>query len=237
MVDSIKYPRTFHHVLSPGIHSDDKIVDDLSVIKKTEIIIMEKLDGENTTMTNKIFHARSLDSPYNFTRAFIKQLHDIIKYDIPENWRLCGENVSYYHSIEYDNLESFFYLFGIWNDKNENLSWDIVKEWAEILDLATPREFYRGPYDEKIVKDIIKDIEKYNLNNKKNQIEGFVARNVDSFHYDDFTKNVFKWVRNGHVQPSANGKEEHWLKRTYENKVADPYNIKPKILSYNNLKI
>ena len=54
----------------------------------------------------------------------------------------------------YDDLESYFYLFSIWNDKNECLSWDETLEWANILDLATPKVFYRGVYDEKVLKEV-----------------------------------------------------------------------------------
>jgi len=36
--------------------------------------------------------------------------------------------------------------------------------------------------------------------------EGFVIRNVELFHYDDFNKNVGKWVRARHVQSS-----NHWM--------------------------
>jgi hypothetical protein len=39
--------------------------------------------------------------------------------------------------------------------------------------------------------------------------EGFVVRNADRFHYDQFNYNVVKYVRKGHVQT-----DKHW--RTQE---------------------
>jgi RNA ligase len=219
-----KYPRTYHLDFSPGLHSDDKVIDSLANFIGKEVVVSEKMDGENTTLGTDYFHARSLDSPYNFTRSWIKQLHTILANDIPPNWRFCGENVAYYHSIEYDKLDSFFYLFSIWDDKNKCLSWDDMTEWANILDLALPTVFYRGVFDEKKLKEIAKELD-------TTKIEGFTVRLADSFHYDDFSKSLTKWVREGHVQPSADGQEEHWLKRTYPNKVADPTMVKPYYMS------
>lgn len=36
--------------------------------------------------------------------------------------------------------------------------------------------------------------------------EGFVVRNFESFHYDDFSTNVGKWVRPKHVTT-----DQHWM--------------------------
>ena len=43
---------------------------------------------------------------------------------------------------------------------------------------------------------------KLNLDNH----EGYVIRNINAFHFDDFQKNVAKWVRPHHVQTDA-----HWM--------------------------
>jgi ATP-dependent RNA circularization protein (DNA/RNA ligase family) len=214
-----KYPRTFHLPFSPGVQSDDKVIQDLSSFDNEEVVITEKMDGENTTIYFDHFHARSLDSPYNFTRAWIKRLQAGIGHDIPKGWRLCGENVSYVHSIEYRELESFFYLFSIWNEKNECLSWDDTIQWAELLDLAMPKTFYRGPFDLQKIKEIAKTL-------NTETIEGFTVRKTKSFAYDDFSKNLIKWVREGHVTT-----DEHWLKNTYPNQVLDPFHVKPSFLS------
>lgn len=229
----LKYPRTYHLNFSEGIHSDDKVIETLDYLKGKEVIVSEKLDGENTTLATEYFHARSLDSPYNFTRSWVKQLHTIISNEIPEGWRFCGENVAYYHSINYKNLDSFFYLFSIWTDKNVCLSWDDMVEWADVLDLAVPKVLYRDVFDEKKLAEIAKNLD-------TTTTEGFTVRIADSFKYEDFSKSLTKWVRKGHVQPSADGKEEHWLKRTYPNQLADPTNVKPYYMSQqkaNKLKI
>lgn len=211
-----KYPRTFHLSWSNPT-SDDKIIQDLSIFHGKEIVVTEKLDGENTTIyPDGYLHARSIDSRHNFTRDWAKRMASVLRFNIPKNQRFVFENVSYYHSIEYNDLESFLYLLSIWTDDNICINYDAVLKYAEILDLATPKIFYRGIFNENILKDITKSLD-------LNKVEGFVFRNVDEFHFNDFSNNVGKFVREGHIQNT----EEHWLKNTYPNKLSKTKNIKP----------
>lgn len=223
-MDRIKYPRTYHLPFSKGLQSDDKLIESLDSFIGQEVIASMKMDGENTTLTSKFMHAKSVDSPHNYTRDWVKKLQSIICHDIPEDWRFCGENVAYYHSIEYKNLESYFYLFSIWNEKNECLSWDDMMVWADVLDLATPEVLYRGIFDEKKLQNLANNMD-------VTQNEGFTVRLARGFHYDDFATSLTKFVREGHVQPDnpddPNGGASHWLTRTYPNQLADPTLVKP----------
>lgn len=223
-MDRIKYPRTYHLPFSKGLQSDDKLIETLDSFIGQEVVASIKMDGENTTLTRDFMHARSVDSPHNYTRDWVKKMHSIVCHEIPENWRFCGENVAYYHSIEYNNLESYFYLFSIWNEKNECLSWDDMMIWADVLDLATPEVVYRGIFDEKKLQEIAN-----NMDVTKN--EGFTVRLARGFHYDEFPTCLTKFVREGHVQPDKpddpNAVTSHWLTRTYPNKLADPSLVKP----------
>lgn len=117
-----KYPRTFHLPWSEGATQDDKITNDLSLFEK-EIVVTIKMDGENTTCYSDYIHARSLDSRNHVSRNWVKAFHATFKHNIPIGWRICGENLFAQHSIRYDNLESYFYLFSIWDDNNNCLNW------------------------------------------------------------------------------------------------------------------
>lgn len=75
------------------------------------------MDGENTTMMKNYIYARSLDSNNHQSRNWVKGLWGEISYKIPENWRICGENMYAKHSIEYNNLESYFLVYSIWDEK------------------------------------------------------------------------------------------------------------------------
>ncbi len=197
MKQRYKYPRTPHLPWSPGFTDDDIRKKGVTFFKGKDIVVTEKMDGENTTMYNDYIHARSIDSRTHSSRNWVKQLHGRICYEIPEGWRFCGENVYAEHSIKYNDLESYFILFSIWNDQNECLSWEETLEWAEALSLATPKMLYQGSWNEEIVRNISID---------EKTVEGYVVRNADSFHFDDFQQNISKWVRPNHVQS-----DEHWM--------------------------
>jgi hypothetical protein len=227
--EPLKYPRTYHLPWSEGVHSDDKLVKNTHVFEGMEIVVTEKMDGESTSMYRDYMHARSVSSAHNFTRDWAKKMHSILSHDIPEGYIFSFENLAYVHSIEYDSLESFCYLLSIWKEDGYCLSYDEQCQWAEILELAQPKVLYRGPYDAKILQKLSKDMDLENM-------EGYVIRNTDSFHRNDFGKNVAKFVRKDHVQPNhavddTNAEVEHWLKNTYPNRLADPTFVKPSYMA------
>ncbi len=192
-----KYPRTPHLPWSPGADADDVILWATEAFAGLEVVVTEKMDGENTTMYADHIHARSLDSRHHPSRDWVKRLHGRIAHQIPPRWRLCGENLYARHSVAYDELDSYFYLFSIWNEHNECLDWDETREWAALLGLVTPHEFYRGEWDDELVQSIEVDTD---------VVEGYVARTVAGFGYADFQQHIAKWVRKNHVQT-----DEHWM--------------------------
>lgn len=113
-----------HLPWSRGYTDDDKILRNTDHFTGQEVVITEKMDGENTTMYPGFIHARSLDSKDHPSRHYVKTLHGGIKYLIPEGYRLCGENVYAKHSLLYSALPSYFMLFSVWNELNVCLSWD-----------------------------------------------------------------------------------------------------------------
>ncbi len=120
-----KYPRTPHLPWSSGATSDDVRIVDLAGFEGRRVVVTEKLDGENTSLYRDGMHARSIDSRHHPSRDWVKGLQARIGYEIPDGWRLCGENMYARHSVAYDDLESFFYLFSVWNGRDECLA-----QWA-----------------------------------------------------------------------------------------------------------
>ncbi|MGE3799937.1 MAG: RNA ligase family protein [Candidatus Kapaibacterium sp.] len=196
-IDRFKYPRTPHLPWSPGVSEDDIRVADVKMFVGKDVVVTEKMDGENTTMYTDYIHARSIDGRSHPSRNHVKQLHATIAHLIPMGWRLCGENLYAQHSIIYKNLRSYFYLFSVWDEKNNSLSWDEVVEWGQLFSLELPRVLYRGIWDQELVQSIEVD---------PVHMEGYVVRNAESFAYGDFIRNIAKWVRKDHVQT-----DEHWM--------------------------
>ena len=211
-VDYIKYPRTYHLPWSCSITKDDRIMPSTKFFVGQEIIILEKMDGENTTMYTNYIHSRSITSGNHISRNWIKNFHAKFAYEIPDNYRICGENLHYKKSISYNKLTNFFLGFSIWN-KNICLSWDETIEWFALLDINYVPIIYRGIYDEELIK---------NLPIKKNICEGYVIRVTDSFLLKDFKFKVGKYVRKNHVVT-----HNHWMR----NKLIKN-NIKKEIKKY-----
>lgn len=194
-----KYPRTPHLPWSPGWSDDDIFHSSASLqFEHHEVVITEKMDGENTTMYDTYIHARSLDSRHHDSRSWVKNLHHSIKHLIPKGWRICGENLYAKHALHYTNLTSYFMVFAIFDDHDTMLSFEDTLEWCELLSLDHVPVLYRGPWDTALVR---------NINVDTNTSEGYVVRLASAFSCEDFSTSVAKWVRKGHVQAD----QTHWM--------------------------
>jgi len=211
----VRYPRTFHLPWSPGKTSDDRTMDDPDeAFGGAEVVVTEKADGECSTLYRDYLHARSLDYAPHPSRDRVRALHGAIAHEIPEGWRICGENVYAVHSIAYDALPAHFLVFSIWNERNECLSWDETVTWAELLGLHTVPVISRGLWNEEHVR-LSDDVSTSALGGER---EGYVVRLAASFHYRAFRRSVAKYVRKGHVQT-----DDHWkTNAVVPNKLREP---------------
>ena len=66
----------------------------------------------------------------------IKQLAAEISYILPRTIQLFGENMFGIHSIEYNDLEAYFYAFAALREGKEWVSWEHVVELA--MDAGVP---------------------------------------------------------------------------------------------------
>jgi hypothetical protein len=192
--DYCKYPRTWHLPWSPGATDDDRILTDLSGLEGEEVVVTEKMDGENTSLYTDYYHARSLDSNSHPSQSWARAFHAKMGWQIPVGWRVCAENLYARHSIEYTNLSSYLLVFSIWDQTNRCLSWDETVEWCGLLDLKHVPVIYRGPWN----KDKIRECH-------QKDSEGYVVRVARSFNFGEFRRVVGKFVRAGHVQTT-----HHW---------------------------
>ncbi|MET9700524.1 RNA ligase family protein [Streptomyces sp. NPDC006529] len=196
------YPRTPHVPWSPGATPDDIRTGDLSGmpgLAGREVVVTEKLDGENTSIYTDGLHARSLDSAHHPSRAWVKALQGRIGPRIPAGWRICGENLYARHSLAYEALDSWFYGFSVW-DGDRCLDWDRTVRFLTGLGVPVPRVLWRGVLDapaERALRRLKLDTSRH---------EGYVVRSVEGFDRAAFARHVAKWVRGGHVQTGT-----HWM--------------------------
>lgn len=205
MIEPRKYPSTPHVSWSPEDHRDDSFHDDMSFFEGKEVVITEKMDGENfTCYSDGRWHARSLETPYHPTRTYASKFASEVSHKLPEGWRICGENLYGTHSIKYDNLRSYVQVFSIWNAENEALSWDETQAWCELLDVKHVPVLWRGRYSEEMIKREFFHEALCDLQGR--EVEGYVMRTVEGFFFADFALHNAKFVRPDHVQT-----DEHWL--------------------------
>jgi len=200
MAIRVKYPRTPHLPWSPGIGEDDILLDSLQALEKLgDVVVTEKLDGENTTLYRDYLHARSIDGASHVSRNWLKRFHSAMGYKIPPDMRLCGENMFARHSIFYDALSSYFYVFAIFENE-VCLSWDDTVAWCKNLELALAPILYRGPWNEAQIRLCWRNVSYYG-----SEQEGYVVRNAAAFRFADFKNHVAKYVRADHVRTT-----KHW---------------------------
>lgn len=208
--DRVKYPRTLHLPWSPGRTKDDRVHSSLRYWMGKELVVTEKMDGENTTVySDGYIHARSVDSKNHRSRDRLRADIQNWAYDLPRGWRACGENLTAVHSIQYRDLPDRFLLFSIW-DGNRCLGWDETVEWAELLGLSTPRVIWRGvPESEDELKRELTAA--WKELGGEDESEGYVVRLAESFAIRDFHRALGKFVRSNHVTSA-----QHWMHRPYE---------------------
>ena len=139
-----------------------------------------------------------------------------IKNQIPNDIQIFGEWLFARHSIHYiDNLSlnNYLMIFGIYN-KNTQMFYEFneVQNFCKIYNLSTVpvlTKIKKNQFNEKqLQKFITETAEKVIANGH----EGIVVRNVNSFKYSDFRKNVTKYVRKNHVQTNIHWKQQKIIK-------------------------
>lgn len=194
-----KYGRTFHLPISPGVTSDDKIMSSLDGLMVEDLVVTEKMDGENTTIHAGGSHARSPDSRYHPSRDWLKAFAAGISPNLAEEERIVGENLYARHSVAYDALPSYFLGFA-WIVEGEVQTWDLTQARFEELGVQPVPTLYRGPYRQGLFDDLARALD-------FSRQEGFVARIANSFAESEMPRRVGKYVRERHVQS-----ETHWMK-------------------------
>ena len=214
-----KYGRTYHYPFSPGTTSDDRINHTYweDIQKIPTLIHTEKLDGENSCLSQWGVFARSHAAPTTSPwTAQLRQRWELIKNELG-NVEIFGENLYAVHSIEYQRLETHFYVFAV-RCADKWLSWEEVKFYAALFDLPTVPELKIEPVTEltqqSLKQEVIELAQQPSFfgsvdpwTGEACTREGVVSRHIGEYPVSEFAHNVFKYVREGHVRT-----DEHWTR-------------------------
>ena len=168
-----KYGRTYHLPISPGATSDDKVMAALDGLMVDDLVVTEKMYGENTTIHAGGSYARSPDSRYHPSRDWLKALAASISPQLNDGERIVGENLYARHAIAYDGLPSYFLGFA-WIVGDEVQAWDATLTRFAELGIVPVRTLYRGAFSPKLFETIAAALDHARQ-------EGFVARVAAGF--------------------------------------------------------
>jgi len=208
-----KYPRSYHTKNSPGTTNDDRISKNIKMLCRNKIIMSEKMDGSNMSLSKYGIYGRSRAAPsQNKWDMWIKPYWDMFKNDLGD-LEICGENMFGTHSISYSALDSYFYVFGIRDTLRDMwLSWDEVEFYSKMLDFPTVPVLYKSDddfnVDESWIYNKIEEMMSTPSTFSGNIItpkEGIVTRLFDEFPNDMFYNSLAKYVRKDHIQTDT-----HW---------------------------
>ena len=210
----MKYPRTYHVPFSPGATKDDKKLKDgwFEYYRGKEIVLTEKLDGENSCLCQRGVFARSHSaetrSPWSINLWGDDGLYWKVKGFIDDDLLVFGENLYGEHSIHYSKLKDYFHVFACYNETTDKWwSWDDVKFVSKVLGVPHVPTLWRGKAES---EDQIKELIFQTMNMPSaygDTKEGIVMRLTDEFDGDEFPNYVCKYVRPNHVQT-----DEHWTR-------------------------
>lgn len=130
---------------------------------------------------------------------------------------LFGENLYAVHSIEYKRIESYYYIFAV-RCLDKWLSWEEVKFYASMFDFPTVPELAiqqaDGLLEELLKTEILNFAHEPSIfgsvdtqTGEDCTREGVITRNIGEYPVNDFSHNVFKFVRKGHVKT-----DQHWTR-------------------------
>lgn len=207
-----KYPRTYHFPFSPGLQNDDRRVEEgwFEHIKGKPLVLTEKLDGQNCYLSKYGVYARShaapTEHPWDINLIQKGGMYDQIKNLLGEEEGIYGENLYAIHSIEYENLPSYFFMFAA-RDNEKFYSHEEFLEMSELLNIPTVPilEIKTFETEKELEERILYWMSKGSAFGST--IEGIVVKNIESFPIEEFNKNVIKYVRKGHVQT-----DQFWAK-------------------------
>ena len=219
--NSTSYPRTPHLPFSPGGTDDDLRLNTASLFEGQSIVVTEKLDGGCCSLrSGKVYarsHAQEATHP-SFSR--VKELAASLA-NVPEcrGVVLYGENMTAIHSIDYDGLATFFYLFGAKEIATGRWwSWDEVEEFAASVGMTTVPVVVRAPEGmsgDSMERMMVNESQQMSKASQAVCPEGFVVRVAGSFDDSNFQMKVAKYVRSNHVQTDSTWRRT-WRKAKIE---------------------
>ncbi|XVJ64555.1 MAG: RNA ligase family protein [Sphingopyxis sp.] len=188
----VKYPRTYVLPWSDTIGEGDRRLASLAPLSGEQVVVTEKMDGENVSLYRDFLHTRSVRRIAHPSREWLNHFWESVRGQIPEDWRICGEYLYASHTVSYDALPSYFLAFSVWNERNICLSWPDTLAFLAELGIEPVPALYAGPLDQQAIHRAWRE--------KEGQSEGYIVRSAGEIPYRRFRHLVGKYIRESYVQ-------------------------------------
>lgn len=203
-----KYPATPYWPWSPTIGRGDSVHSDSGRFVGPAVVVTEKLDGGNTLLHAGKSYGRSISAPSAGKWMAMVKKHHAWKVTEPEVY-LYGEDIYGVHSITYDPVEEqeTFYAFALRDGSGRFAAFSEVESYAESKKISTVPVLFKGCFGS--IAEIREFVEHAHREPSilGGPREGIVLRLARGFPSDEFSANVCKSVRIGHVQT-----DKHWTR-------------------------
>lgn len=204
----VKYPSTRYWPWSLAESRAQDIHRNPDRFVGADVVITEKLDGGNTLLHGGQVYARSVSAPSDGPWFAMVKKHHAWKVREPDVF-LYGEDIYGVHSIAYDPVEEHrtFYAFAMRDGDGLFMSFADAEAYAERRNIPVVPVLFRGVFRSvAAIRAFIKE-----AHGKPSALggerEGVVMRLARGFPAEEFSDNVCKSVRSGHVQT-----DEHWTR-------------------------
>ncbi len=206
MSPDVKYPRTPYWPWSPSIGRDDGVHPYPGRFVGEPVVVTEKLDGGNTLLHGGKVYARSVLGPSEGKWMAMVKKHHAWKVNEPDVY-LYGEDIYGVHSIEYGPVpeQATYYAFALRHGHGAFAPFSEVEAYANPREIPVVPVLFNGRFQS--VAELRAFVEHAHAEPSVlgGEREGVVLRLARGFPVRDFSNNVCKSVRPGHVQT-----DEHW---------------------------
>ena len=206
MSPDVKYPRTPYWPWSPSIGRDDGVHPYPGRFVGEPVVVTEKLDGGNTLLHGGKVYARSVLGPSEGKWMAMVKKHHAWKVNEPDVY-LYGEDIYGVHSIEYGPVpeQATYYAFALRHGHGAFAPFSEVEAYANPREIPVVPVLFNGRFQS--VAELRAFVERAHAEPSVlgGEREGVVLRLARGFPVRDFSNNVCKSVRPGHVQT-----DEHW---------------------------
>ncbi len=204
-----KYPATPYWPWSPAIGRGDHVHANAERFVGDAVVVTEKLDGSNTLLHAGKTYGRSVSAPSGAKWMAMVKKHHAWKVTEPEV-SLYGEDIYGVHSITYDPVkeQETFYAFALRDGNGRFADFTRVESYAKSREIPIVPVLYKGCFGS--VAEVRAFVE--HAHREPSLLgglrEGVVLRLARGFPSEEFSDNVCKSVRVGHVQT-----DRHWTRQ------------------------